>query len=223
MMVFGHNSNVKVGMHTFHVQTEDRGVNHALIDTTVYYRGRVLHRRTNNYFDLLPMNEDREEALRLRVDAGPDGGTRIAVDGEDVTDALRSVEVNRAVGKVAAVPAVRAALRDLQRSLGRAGSVVMDGRDIGSVILPEAQVKVFLTAALDVRARRRQAELAAAGHAVSVEEVRRIQAEDDQTALTRAVAPLTVAPGAVVLDSTDLTIEQVVDRIVALVDAARGL
>lgn len=67
-MVFGHNTNLRIGNATFHVQTEDRGEAHALIDTTVYYRGRVLHRRTNNYFDLLPMNEDREEALRLRVD-----------------------------------------------------------------------------------------------------------------------------------------------------------
>jgi hypothetical protein len=67
-MVFGHNTNFRFGNFTFHIQTEDRGEAHALIDTTVYYHGRVLHRRTNNYFDLLPMNEDREEALRLRVD-----------------------------------------------------------------------------------------------------------------------------------------------------------
>jgi hypothetical protein len=67
-MVFGHNSNAKVGNATFHVQTEDRGESHALIDTTVYYQGRVLHRRTNNYFDLLPLNEDRLQALKLRVD-----------------------------------------------------------------------------------------------------------------------------------------------------------
>jgi hypothetical protein len=67
-MVFGHNSNLKLGNITFHVQTEDRGQAHALIDTTVYYHGRVLHRRTNNYFDLLPMNEDREHALKLRLE-----------------------------------------------------------------------------------------------------------------------------------------------------------
>jgi hypothetical protein len=67
-MVFGHNSNVKFGAHTFHVQTEDRGTAHALIDTTVYYQGRVLHRRTNNYLDLLPLNEDSQQALKLRVD-----------------------------------------------------------------------------------------------------------------------------------------------------------
>ena len=67
-MVFGHNTNLKLGNITFHVQTEDRGQAHALIDTTVYFHGRVLHRRTNNYFDLLPMNEDREHALKLRLE-----------------------------------------------------------------------------------------------------------------------------------------------------------
>jgi hypothetical protein len=67
-MVYGHNTNLKVGNITLHIQTEDRGEPHALIDTTVYYHGRVLHRRTNNYFDLLPMNEDNEQALRMRVD-----------------------------------------------------------------------------------------------------------------------------------------------------------
>lgn len=67
-MLFGHNTNVKVGVTTFHVQTEDRGITNALIDTTVYFRGRVLHRRTNNYFDLLPLNPDSEQALKLRLD-----------------------------------------------------------------------------------------------------------------------------------------------------------
>jgi len=66
--VFGHNTNIRSGAHTFHVQTEDRGESHALIDTTVYFRGRVLHRRTNNYLDLLPLNEDSQQALKMRVD-----------------------------------------------------------------------------------------------------------------------------------------------------------
>jgi hypothetical protein len=68
-MLFGHNTNLKVGEITLHIQTEDRGASHALIDTTVYFRGRVLHRRTNNYFDLLPLDADREHALKLRLDA----------------------------------------------------------------------------------------------------------------------------------------------------------
>src|SRR6266481_1397034 len=78
-MLFGHNTNVKAGDTTYHVQTEDRGVAHALIDTTVYFRGRVLHRRTNNYFDLLPLDADRERELKLRVDAGN------VIDGAIVT------------------------------------------------------------------------------------------------------------------------------------------
>src|ERR1700676_4145355 len=67
-MIYGHNSNVKIAANTFHVQTEDRGAAHSLIDTTVYFQGRVLHRRTNNYFDLLPLNEDRSQALKMRLD-----------------------------------------------------------------------------------------------------------------------------------------------------------
>jgi CMP/dCMP kinase len=162
-------------------------------------------------------------AIRLGVEAGSDGSTRVTVDGEDVTDELRTVAVNRVVGKVASVPEVRAVLGDLQRTLGAAGGVVMDGRDIGSVILPRAQVKVYLTASLDARARRRQAELAAAGETVSIEDVRRIADEDDRAATTRTVGPLRVAPDAVIIDSTELSVEQVVDRILAAAGRARGL
>jgi len=162
-------------------------------------------------------------SLRVCVQPAPDGGTRVLLDGEDVTDALRTVAVNRVVGKVAGVPAVRAVLGDVQRALGAAGGIVMDGRDIGSVILPDAQVKVFLTASLEERARRRQAELAVAGQTVPLDDVRRIEADDDRAALTRAVAPLRVASGAVVIDSTTLTVDEVVDQILALVDRARGL
>jgi hypothetical protein len=87
MMVFGHNSNVKLGSNTLHVQTEDRGATHALIDTTVYYQGRVLHRRTNNYHDLLPLNEDNQQALKLRVDE----------QHRAVLEAIRSGELRLAI------------------------------------------------------------------------------------------------------------------------------
>ena len=162
-------------------------------------------------------------AGRVRVEPGAANGARVYVDGEDVTPALRTVEVNRIVGRVARIRGVRAALRDTQRALGAAGGVVMEGRDIGSVILPDAEVKVFLTASEETRARRRQAELAAAGQPVSLEEVRRIEAEDDRAATTREVAPLVVARDAVVIDSTDLRVDEVVERVLALVDRARGL
>ena len=163
-------------------------------------------------------------AGRVRIEAGPAGeDARVYVDGEDVTPALRTVEVNRIVGQIARVPGVRAALRDAQRALGAAGRVVMEGRDIGSVILPDAAVKVFLTASSDERARRRQAELMAAGQVVPLDEVRRIEAEDDCAATTREVAPLVVAADATVIDSTGLPVDEVVARVLALVDRARGL
>lgn len=163
-------------------------------------------------------------AARVRVEPGTaEDGARVFVDGEDLTASLRTVEVNRIVGQVAGVPGVRAALRDTQRALGTAGRVVMEGRDIGSVILPEAAVKVFLTASPDERARRRQAELAAAGERMPLDEVRRIEAEDDRAATTRAVAPLVVAADATVIDSTDLPVEEVVAKVLALVARARGL
>ncbi|HEV2281625.1 MAG TPA: (d)CMP kinase [bacterium] len=163
-------------------------------------------------------------AARIRVETGTAGQeTRVYVDGEDITPALRTVGVNRIVGQVARVPGVRAALRDAQRALGAAGRVVMEGRDIGSVILPDAAVKVFLTAAPEERARRRQAELAAAGETVPLDEVRRIEAEDDRAATTREVAPLVVAADATVIDSTGLPVDEVVARVLALVKRARDL
>jgi len=162
-------------------------------------------------------------SVTLTLASLPDGSARVRIDGEDVTGDLRSVEVNRIVSRVARVPEVRQALFALQRSLGRRGNVVMEGRDIGSVILPEARVKVFLTAAIDVRAQRRQAELAASGTPMPLGEVQRIVAEDDRAATTREVAPLRRTPDAVVIDSTALTVDQVVDRIVGLVERARGL
>jgi CMP/dCMP kinase len=163
-------------------------------------------------------------AGRVRVELPPGGdGVRVYVDDEDVTAGLRTVLVNRVVGRVARIPGVRAALRDTQRALGDEGGVVMEGRDIGTVILPDAAVKVFLTASAEERARRRQAELAAAGQDVPLDEVRRIEAEDDDAAMKREVAPLVVAPHATVIDSTNLAVDDVVARVLELVDRARGL
>jgi CMP/dCMP kinase len=162
-------------------------------------------------------------AIRIELHPTPDGTSRVLVDGEDVTPSLRSVEVNRVVSRIARVPGVREALGTLQRRLGERGGVVMEGRDIGSVILPQAQVKVFLTASPEVRAQRRQAELATLGEAVPLADVRRIEEEDDRAATTRAVAPLRVAPGATVIDSTGMTVAQVVDQILRLVSRARGI
>ena len=161
--------------------------------------------------------------VTMDLETQADGFERVLVGGEDVTASLRSVDVNRLVAQVAKVPQVRASLGVIQRRLGGRGRVVMEGRDIGSVILPRAEIKVFLTASIDVRARRRQAELAAAGTAMALGDVRRIIEEDDRMATTRETAPLLVAPGAAIIDSSTLTVDQVVEQIVMLVERARGL
>jgi CMP/dCMP kinase len=161
--------------------------------------------------------------VTLALEPQRDGSLRVLVDGDDVTPALRSVEVNRIVAQVARVPEVRQALGAIQRSMGQRGGVVMEGRDIGSVILPNADVKVYLTASIAVRALRRRAELTSSGTPMPLADVQRIIEEDDRVASTREVAPLRVAPGAVVIDSSERSIDDVVDRIAALVERARGL
>jgi CMP/dCMP kinase len=143
-------------------------------------------------------------------------GERVIANGEDVTDAIRAPEVSEAASKVATNPAVRAALVIKQRELLGHGDWVAEGRDIGTVVAPDAPVKVFLTAGPEERARRRAEELG-----TDVETVLRDQALRDAQDASREHSPLKMAPGAVELDTTGLTIDEVVERIVELVERAR--
>ncbi len=156
------------------------------------------------------------EGLDLHFDPRPDGTNRVLLDGGDVTEALRAPEVSEAASRVAALPAVRAALLGLQRRLGRSGGVVLEGRDIGTVVFPDAEVKVFLTASPQERAARRLAQLRARGVQADPEQVlEAIERRDAQDA-GRSVAPLVAAPDAVVIDSTGRSVDEVVDAIVQL-------
>ena len=137
----------------------------------------------------------------------------VYLDSRDVTGAIRHPEVTAAVSVVSAVPRVREALVRLQRSLAEPGSVVMDGRDIGTVVLPTADRKFFVTAALEERARRRQKELAGQGHRISLEEVKEQMARRDRMDSTRPVSPLMQAQDAVVIDTTGRTVDEVVGTI----------
>jgi cytidylate kinase len=139
----------------------------------------------------------------------------IAVDGADVSGPIRSAEVTAAVSPVSTVPEVRARLLALQRSLIGEGGIVVEGRDIGSVVWPQAEVKVFLSADPAARARRRIAEHAHLGD-VSTAEAGLV--ERDKIDSGRATAPLTMADGAVHIDTTDHTLDEVIDRVVALVE-----
>ena len=153
---------------------------------------------------------EHAEALEVEL------GGRVLVAGEDVTDAIRAPEVSEAASKVAINQRVRAALVEKQRALLASGDWVAEGRDIGTVVAPDAEVKVFLTAAPEERARRRAEELG-----TDVDTVLRDQALRDAQDSTREHSPLEMAPGAIELDTTGLSIDEVVARIVELVERAR--
>jgi cytidylate kinase len=141
-------------------------------------------------------------------------GLRLVMDGRDVSEEIRGLEVTGNVSAVAAVAGVRSALVKIQRAMAQAGSVVMDGRDIGTVVLPEAELKVFLTASVAERGKRRWMELTEKGMTVEVTEIERKIADRDYFDSHREIDPLRQADDAVLLDTTALSIEQVVERIV---------
>ena len=142
----------------------------------------------------------------------------VLADGVDVTWAIREARVNDGVSPVAAYPGVRDALRGFQRRIGARGGVVMVGRDIGTVVLPDADVKIYLDATLEERARRRHVENLDRGRPSDYGRVREELQRRDLIDSTRTTAPLTIAPDAVYVDSTDMTVEEVVARIL---DAVR--
>jgi cytidylate kinase len=149
--------------------------------------------------------------------AGPGTPTGVRVDGADATPHLRSDAVEAHVSLVSRVPAVRAALVRVQRALAAAGAIVMAGRDIGTEVLPDADLKVYLDADTGVRARRRAEELRAAGRPADVAAITSELARRDGIDSTREASPLTAARDAVIIDTGELTVAQVVDRIMELV------
>ncbi|SIS95913.1 MULTISPECIES: (d)CMP kinase [Alicyclobacillus] len=156
----------------------------------------------------------------VSFEQGEDRTLQVVIDGVDVTSRLREPEVSALVSTVAAHPRIRQLLTEWQRAFAERHSVVMDGRDIGTVVLPHATVKVFLTAAPEERARRRQEEYRRMGYHVSLEDMVKSVIERDRKDSERSIAPLRMADDAVRIDSTDKSIETVVDEIVQLVENA---
>lgn len=155
----------------------------------------------------------------LDLDLGPKG--EVILGGVDVSARIRTPEVSKAASTFAAFPATRAALLDLQRRLGRARDSILEGRDIGTVVFPDAEVKIYLTASADVRAQRRLAELEGRGVAADLETVKAQIIARDQADMNREIAPLKQADDAVVVDASDLTIDGVVAACATIVEAAR--
>ena len=133
---------------------------------------------------------------------------RVSIAGMDVTDAIRTAEIDRSVSAVAAAPAVRQALVAQQQRIGRAGNYVVEGRDIGTVVFPDAELKLFMTADTAVRACRRYKELTGKGMSVTMEEVERNIRERDKADMSRAVSPLRRADDAIVLDNSHMTVDE---------------
>ncbi|MDA8198182.1 MAG: (d)CMP kinase [Thermaerobacter sp.] len=188
------------------------------LDTGAMYRALALKALATgtDVADALRLVELLQEA-DIHVGEDPNRQLRVWLDGQDVTDAIRRPEVHATVAQVASVPGVRAGMVDRQRALAELGGVVMDGRDIGTYVLPNAPFKFFLTASLEARAARRHRELAARGFSVDPGVLRQEIVARDRMDSTRAVAPLQCAPDAQVIDTTELSVSQVVDQILAVV------
>ena len=152
-----------------------------------------------------------------------DGAQHVLLDGEDVSDAIRTPQISTYASQVSSVPEVRAYLLDLQRDLARRQSVIMDGRDIGTVILPDAKDKILLTASPEKRAARRCAELREKGQDVTVEGILADMERRDALDASRAVAPLKQAEDAVLVDTSDLTLEQSIEAVLTVIrDKMKG-
>lgn len=149
-------------------------------------------------------------------------GQHMFADGEDVTAFIRTPEVSMGASAISAIPFVRSWLLEMQRSFARENNCIMDGRDIGTVVLPDAGVKIFLTASPEARAKRRFDELVEKGEDVTFDKVLADMIKRDEDDSTRACAPLAAADDAVYLDSGDITFEQTVERIIEIINSRIG-
>ncbi len=179
------------------------------LDSGALYRLSA-YKALKNHLDLTDEETLASEAgaLSPRFEAG-----RIELDGEDVTDKIRAEEVGVAASKVAALPKVREALLDVQKRARRLPGLVADGRDMGSVIFPDASLKVFLTASAKARAQRRFNQLKEKGIIANIDTLTRDLEERDRRDMQRAVSPLAPAKDAKILDSSELTIEATVQQV----------
>ncbi len=189
------------------------------VDTGALYRSIGLYVRSQN---IDPKDEAAVTAclpeIELRM-THEGGEQHIYLCGENVGDKIRTPEMSMYASAVSAIPAVRTFLLDTQRNIAATTDVIMDGRDIGTVILPDADVKIFLTASPEARARRRAAELAAKGIETTYEEVLADMAERDKNDSTRKTAPAIPAEDAIFLDNSDLTVEETIEKALSIIDS----
>jgi len=186
------------------------------VDTGAMYRGLAVHFLKKG---IVPGEVEKIEAAceDAKVELGYENGVQqVYLNGENITSQLREEAVGNMASISSAVPAVRAKLLNLQRNLAKEKDVVMDGRDIGTNVLPNADVKVYLTASVECRAMRRFKELEEKGEACDFEQIRQDIQERDERDMTREIAPLKQAEDATLIDSSEMGIDDVVKAIIAL-------
>ncbi len=186
------------------------------VDTGAMYRGLAIH-----FLDRGIKAEETEKVIEACGDADvsiryEDGTQQVYLNGTNITGRLRDEAVGRMTSKCSVIPEVREKLLDLQRDLAKTQDVIMDGRDIGTCVLPDADVKIYLTASVETRAKRRYDELTAKGESCDFDEIARDIKERDERDMNRETAPLKKAEDAVLVDSSDMTIEEVVHTIAGL-------
>ena len=192
--------------------------NYIYVDTGAMYRAMALY--------LLRSGIDREDAAAISAACGKpeitieyrDGIQVVLLDGENVNEFLRTPRVSDMASRSSANPDVRAKLLELQKDLARRENVVRDGRDIGTVVLPDAQFKIFLTASVDVRADRRYRELIEKGEKADLDEIKAQIKERDERDMNRPISPLKQAEDAVLVDTSDMTIDEVVAAIMRIIE-----
>ncbi len=195
-----------------------RALGWSYVDTGAMYRvvGLIAHEQGADFADADALVAICDALELVFEDDGE--GVRTIANGRDVSRDIRSAEAGQHASKVSVVAELRQRLVALQRRMGEAGPTVMEGRDIGTVVFPDAPLKVFLRASVEERARRRCADLEARGDSVDRQRIEREIAERDQRDSTRATSPLRPADDALIVDTTDEGIDQVVARILALAD-----
>lgn len=195
-------------------------LNFIYIDTGAMYRAMGVY-FSRNHTDLADEATVKEACNTVKVGLTYEQGVQqIWLNGENVSQIIRTKEAGNMASACAAVPAVRVKLVELQKELARTSDVVMDGRDIGTVVLPNADVKIYLTASVDVRAERRFKEYQEKGLQAVLEDVKKEVAQRDYNDMHREVSPLCQAEDAILVDTSDMNIEQAVEAILNLVKNA---
>ena len=190
-----------------------RETGYIYIDSGAMYRAVTLYCLRNQLFTTTGIDTDKLEAampdIHINFQLNPETGRPMTfLNGENVEDRIRTMEVSNHVSPVAAIPFVREALVKLQQEMGKEKGIVMDGRDIGTAVFPDAELKIFVTASAEIRAQRRYDELKAKGQEASFEEILANVKERDYIDQNREVSPLRQADDAILLDNSNLTIEE---------------